>query len=285
MARHPEVIASPSRTREAVRTWLQALRDEARPLCRTAVIVAHPDDEVVGLGAQLPRLTNGIFIEVTDGGPRDGRDASAHGFRSVAEYAATRRGELQRALSAAGLANARLLELACPDQEAAYRLVSLTLGLRDVLRDERPELVVTHPYEGGHPDHDAAAFAVHAACALLAHAAPAVIEASSYHNSPIGIETGCFIPADGIEAVTIELTPEQRELKQRLMNCFTTQRSTLQYFSVDVECFRPAPRYDFTNPPHPGQLFYESFDWGVSGKRFRELASAALQELGLEGHL
>jgi LmbE family N-acetylglucosaminyl deacetylase len=247
------------------------------------VIVAHPDDEVIGLGAQLPRLQNALFVQVTNGGPLNGRDAREHGFRSVADYVAARQREWQLALSTAGLDNVRKFELACPDQEAAYRLASLSRSIRDILRETRPEVVVTHPYEGGHPDHDATAFAVHAACALLGQSAPPLIEAASYHGSTSGIETGCFLPAEGVQAVTIQLTPEQRELKQRLMSCFATQRQVLDQFRTDVECFRPAPRYDFSEPPHPGPLFYERFDWGLSAARFRELATAALDELELTG--
>lgn len=274
-----------SRNRDALHEWLDALRDTARQMCRTAVIVAHPDDEVVGLGAHLPRLTNGIFVHLTDGGPQNGRDASLHRFSSVADYVATRRTELHAALLMAGVERARRFDLECPDQEAAYRLVSLTYKLRDILREERPELVVTHPYEGGHPDHDATAFTVHAACCLLGASAPPLIEAASYHNSPTGMETSCFVPAAGIEAVTIQLTPLQRALKRDLMNCFWTQRSVLDRFPIQVECFRPAPRYDFSSPPHPGKLFYECFDWGVTGQLFCQLASAAVQELELAGEL
>jgi LmbE family N-acetylglucosaminyl deacetylase len=266
---------------DALHAWLEALRDEARRPCRTAVIVAHADDEVVGLGAHLPRLRHCFFVHVTNGGPEDGCDARAHGFGSVPEYVAARRAELESALALAGLGRARRFELACPDQQATYRLVELARSLRDILRTQRAELVVTHPYEGGHPDHDATAFAVHAACALLGTSAPPLIEASSYHNSPTGIETSCFIPVDGVEAVPLELTARQRHFKRRLMNCFTSQRSTLAYFPIAMECFRPAPRYDFTRPPHAGALFYEGFDWGMRGERFRDLAGAALRELDL----
>lgn len=249
------------------------------------MIVAHPDDEVIGLGAQLPRLRNGVFVEVTNGGPANGRDARESGFCSVAEYVSARQRELQCALSMAGLERVRKFELACPDQEAAYHLVSLSRSVRDILLEARPEIVVTHAYEGGHPDHDATAFAVHAACALLRQSAPPLIEASSYHNSGSGIETGCFLPAEGVQAITVQLTPQQREFKQRLLNCFTTQRKTLAQFRTDIECFRPAPRYDFSEPPHAGQLFYERFDWGPSALHFGELARAALDELELAGAL
>ena len=52
-------------------------------------------------------------------------------------------------------------------------------------------------------------------------------------------------------------------------------------FPLDEERFRAAPLYDFTRPPHPGTLHYERHPWGMSGERFRALARAALEEMGL----
>jgi len=48
-----------------------------------------------------------------------------------------------------------------------------------------------------------------------------------------------------------------------------------------MERFRAAPVYDFTQAPHPGKLFYENFDWGMTGERWRDLAAEALNELGM----
>jgi hypothetical protein len=45
----------------------------------------------------------------------------------------------------------------------------------------------------------------------------------------------------------------------------------LQAFTVEVERFRAAPDYDFTQAPHSGALFYENFNWGMTGARWREL--------------
>src|SRR5215207_4627687 len=72
------------------------------PLPRTAVIVAHPDDESVGAGSRLPRLARARFVYVTDGSPADGMDAGALGL-SRGAYAEMRQTELMRALALCGV--------------------------------------------------------------------------------------------------------------------------------------------------------------------------------------
>jgi hypothetical protein len=53
-------------------------------------------------------------------------------------------------------------------------------------------------------------------------------------------------------------------------------------FTVTCERFRQAPSYRFDAPPHAGPLFYEHFDWGMDGQRWRGLAAHALTKLKLE---
>ena len=55
---------------------------------RTLLIVAaHPDDDVLGAGALLTQASKAAVVYVTDGAPRDGADARAHGFADAAAYA------------------------------------------------------------------------------------------------------------------------------------------------------------------------------------------------------
>jgi hypothetical protein len=67
-------------------------------------------------------------------------------------------------------------------------------------------------------------------------------------------------------------------LKQVAFTVYRSQAKVLESFPTDIERFRVAPKYDFHSPPHRGPLFYERFDWGVSGAEWRELAVRASSE-------
>jgi len=273
-------LASPEPAARLLR-WLEAGATHRAPV---AIVAAHPDDEVIGAGAQLPRLPGATIVHTTDGAPRDLRDAQAAGFACWQAYASTRRDELAAALRLAGLPAGAARTLGMPDQRASFDLVALTRALVAILEELRPEVVITHPYEGGHPDHDATAFAVHAACALLARRGqrpPSLLEMTSYHAGDGGLVTAGFLPWPGSEVTTLVLDAQARARKRELVACFATQRAVLAQFPIEVERFRPAPAYDFARPPHAGRLFYEHFDWGVDGRRWRDLARAALASLGL----
>lgn len=265
--------------------WLRFERGVGAFRKRIAIAAAHPDDEVIGAGAELRYLAELTLIHVTDGAPRNLLDASREGFRCRDDYARARRRELEAALAMAGCGAARLCELCVPDQEASYQLASIGQRLFEMFAQSGFEAVLTHPYEGGHPDHDATAFAVRAACRLLERAGlpvPVRCEFTSYHNDRGAMGVGRFLPGESAaeeRVVTVSLRPEEQQLKQRLLACFPTQRLTLSAFPCDCERFRSAPEYDFTVPPIAGTLYYELFDWGISGVEWRNQATRALDQL------
>lgn len=235
------------------------------------IIAAHPDDEVIGAGSRLALFRRLTIVHVTDGAPENMYDAMRHGFRTREEYAAARRAEFADAMRAAGAAP-EAIELGITDQQASCQVAHIAAKLGQILRAKRPSFVLTHPYEGGHPDHDACALAVHLAAGEIP-----VVEFTSYHRQGEGIRTAAFLPNGGGRVLSVELDAEQQQRKREMLQCFGTQSETLALFGVALERFRLAPAYDFTQPPHDGPLYYEQFDWGMTGQRFRSLAREVLQ--------
>lgn len=239
-----------------------------------ALVFAHPDDETVALGSRLCRFAALTLIHITDGAPRDPRDAHRAGYPGRAAYAAAREGEARAALDRLGAAPKRI-GYSIPDQEAAHHLPELVARLgRDL---HGMAAVFTHPYEHGHPDHDSAAFAV-------ARAAPALprYECAFYHMTGSGPEFGSFwSDRDRAETVLV-LTPEEQAAKREAIACFASQRETLAQFDVAVERLRPAPTYDFARPAPPEAALYEQWsfpetaaDWRAHAARVLEPACAA----------
>ena len=258
--------------------------EEAFASRSVVIVAAHPDDETIGAGGILPRLRHPVVVTVTDGAPRNSGDSERAGCASREDYARLRQEELLGALGLAGVPADQTRALNIVDQEASLEMAYLTLRLVDVLRELRPGAVLTHAYEGGHPDHDATAFAVHAACARVP-SPPDVFEFTSYH-AQVGhapshpkMEVGKFLP-DSDHGEPILLPPDARDLKSRMFSCYASQTHMLRNFPLDVERYREAPAYDFTSAPHTGKLYYENFDWGVTGERWRRLAEEALRTLG-----
>lgn len=248
------------------------------------VIAPHPDDEVIGVGGHFAEARDLWILYVTDGAPRNLADAAHNGFSRREDYATARREEAVAALNLAGIAKDHAIHLGVVDQEASFQLGALARRLCGWLRTLAPETILAPAYEGGHPDHDAVAFAVSAARRILetrGTAAP-VLEYTLYHRGEKGLEIGTFLPPSSGHVERIPLGAESRDLKQRMLACFRTQQRVLDAFSLGEECFRTAPEYDFTAPPHEGPLYYEQFPWGVTGPQWRQLAREAAAELGAE---
>ncbi|MBV9506217.1 MAG: PIG-L family deacetylase [Acidobacteriia bacterium] len=252
-----------------------SVREQILSYRSVLLVVAHPDDETIGVGGLLAHIPSPMILVVTDGAPRNLADANAAGFECREDYAAARRLELFRALGLCGIHPDQIIFFNFVDQEPSFDLADLTRRVAGVLRELQPGAILTHPYEGGHPDHDAVAFAVHTACRALA-GSPRLFEFTSYHARDGRMEVGRFLP-DQDPGEAFPLSDSDRERKQRMVECFATQAHMLRNFPVDAERFRAACAYDFTQPPHSGTLFYENFSWGIKGAQWRALAGEALQ--------
>lgn len=240
-----------------------------------AIVVAHPDDETLWAGSALGRMRRLRLILLTDGAPFDMRDARRLGIADRATYAALRAGELDRALEALRAAPDRRF-YAIPDQDTALRLPDLVERLVRGLAGV--SAVITHPYEGGHPDHDSAAFAVRAAADRLAReegAAPAIVEFACYHAIEGERHFGRFWLDEAHPERSRPIEADERDRIEAAIAAHASQAFIIGDWRPLAERWRAAPRYDFSRPPPPGEALYDQYGWAMTSSRWRELAAAA----------
>jgi mycothiol S-conjugate amidase len=136
---------------------------------RLLFVHAHPDDESSKGAASAARYVDEgarvVLVTCTDGGAGEILNPS-HPELDPADLVATRDRELAAAIDVIGFDRAHLLgypdsglpedpEDLAPDCFARLPLDETAGRLADVLRAERPHVVVTYPPDGGypHPDH------------------------------------------------------------------------------------------------------------------------------------
>jgi N-acetylglucosamine malate deacetylase 2 len=278
------------------------------PSLRILVLAAHPDDEVIGASTLLARFPQSTVAFLTDGAPRDEHFWTGGAYSSREEYAARRRGEAAQALAHANISAEQISWLGATDQEAVFGIPKLIDAFAKLTKEARADVVITHPYEGGHPDHDCAALVAALAISAL-DPSPQLAEMTSYHAENGQCITGRFLESQwtpGLEGrgythplgytnsredspprlsalaparVAFDLSDEDRQRKRNMFNGYASQRLVLQNFPTNREMFRPAPDYDFSQPPHGGKLWYECMGWQMTGARWRELAMGAIDEV------
>ena len=74
---------------------------------------------------------------------------------------------------------------------------------------------------------------------------------------------------DGYTETVVELDADRRRAKRSWLDCFASQQRVIGMFPIDREFFRPMRAYDFTRPPHPGELYYEQRKLGWTWHEWR----------------
>lgn len=255
----------------------------------TALVVAHPDDETIGAGGLLSRLSAATVVHVTDGAPRDMIDARRLGFASADDYAEARHRELDAALDIADVTPENRVHFGHPDKAAVHALADIVAALEELILTRRITTVVTHAYEGGHPDHDAVAVAVATAVRALGQRGVAV-ETIAFPLYRLGERgpVGRSFPTTGMDrpdhVVTRHLSESERATKRAMSACFETQADIVARFAIDVELFAPVrvpPRP--ATAPNGGAVLYEGFGWGLTWRDWSRAAHAALWALSRRG--
>jgi LmbE family N-acetylglucosaminyl deacetylase len=254
--------------------------DRLTPLLgKTLVLVAHPDDEAAGCGVLLQRIHQPIIVFATDGAPRDSFFWKKFGSRDA--YGQVRRDEARQALAVLGIRHIEFLhgnanggKGGFTDQELFRSLETASEAIKQLIEQYRPAALLTLAYEGGHPDHDACSFL---GCLIARDLSIPLWEFPLYHRSTDGLTVRQRFSQNDDDQVVLQPTQAEIELKRRMLKAYMSQAHVLKEFQPELECFRPQPKYDYSQPPQPGTLNYEAWQWPVTGP---ELCAAFSRFLG-----
>jgi LmbE family N-acetylglucosaminyl deacetylase len=234
----------------------QTKLDIEKQFGRTLVAVAHPDDEAIGCGVLLQRLSRATVAFMTDGAPADRYFWGKFGSRNA--YADVRARESASALE--GFESVTMLRFGAPDQELMFHLEIALDWLRKVITEQKPQTIVTHAYEGGHPDHDCCSFL----CSVVAgeYGLP-VWEMPLYSRNGDKLVRQ-YLPEHS-SAVRLSASDSEVHRKAEMVAAYQSQDEFLQGFDLVTEKFIAQRKHDFSNPPHAGKLNYECWGWEVAG--------------------
>jgi N-acetylglucosamine malate deacetylase 2 len=241
------------------------------------VLAAHTDDETIGASAAMGRSVEPWVVYLTDSAPKKSRLRSRRLRRE--EYAALREAEAQHALRLVGVSPDRILHLGATDQEAVFTLDALVTPFLLAVSRIQPEWIITHAYEGGHPDHDSAAFVAAMAINLLLQQQadrPTLLEMTSYYADNDRRVSGRFL-AEQDQGWPLWLTSQELSRKREMVACYSSQANMLREFPLEPERLRRAPEYDFSQPPHPGKVWYEQMGWTMTSGNWCKHARNAMQ--------
>ena len=234
------------------------------------VIVAHPDDEAIGAGVLLQRIQDPLVVFCTDGGPKD--DFFWKAFGSRGEYVRIRHQEAKKAAKIASVKKIAFLDF--PDQELHMHLGDALEQLEKLARRHRIQAVLTHAYEGGHPDHDSCSFLGSLlGCSLELP----VWEMPLYHRTQAGGRAQTFVEPNG-RSVRVRVKASELNTKKRMVDAHKSQNLALSPFNLAVERFRPQAVYDYRRPPAAEVINYEAWQWRMKAVEVAAAFASFLDE-------
>ncbi len=214
------------------------------------LLVAHPDDEAISASFFLQRQRNAYVAFATNGGFTTPERLQQLGLTHLSNYASTRTQEALDALRFVAPIEKHFLGF--PDGALAFHLAELYIQLAIVVKEFRPEFILTHALERHHADHDACSFVA----ARLGQASKIPVwEMPLYHMNQQGRIVSQEFRDSGVTStcLLVEPTAAETAIKGKMLASHRTQATLNVFEDLGVnpsksERFRVQPMYDYHSP-------------------------------------
>jgi N-acetylglucosamine malate deacetylase 2 len=245
---------------------------------KVLVLAAHPDDETIACGGLLQRAATALVVFAVDGAPH--RYGFEKKFGSLQDYSVARFREASRALSFIPHCSFHRLVTTegtwLSDQHLFLNLPAAFISLRRFAREFSPDLLVAHAFEGGHIDHDASHFLAKELARSLA--VPA-LEFPLYWKSSHGQDAFQRFRESHESEFALQLSPQELQVKRRMLREYRTQRGLTGVFSQGTERFRRLVLTEDAAPDWPGYPF-ENRAEQYKTESFMQLVADFQQSIG-----
>jgi len=217
---------------------------------RILIVGAHPDDIEFSTG-RLILKRNAINVHtlcLTDG--RKGQEGTVKEKIPEEDYVEIRISETKKAQERLGIKKENMYFFHAPDQSLVnnpYIIDRLFLLIKKI----NPELILIHPFEGAHPDHDAAHLSSMIAAKNYGFDVNNIIEFGSYNNYGGRFRVQEFIPMNSFEEKLLPGSNIQKEWN-KMMTLFKSQINQQKDYipKSHYEIFRRLPNYDYSSLPY-----------------------------------
>ena len=205
------------------------------------IIVAHPDDESIGLGVYLQRCATASLLFLTSGesGGSHNQFMSKGMSRYFREDEAKAVNDLLPHVKLVGFERLPDTYLYKYMGDAAKRILESMTG-------ELPHSIVTHAFEGGHPDHDCCSFIGNRLGRKLGIP---VWEFPEYTARPPGLIQSFYDGNHHSPVAVIRPTLAEAKLKSQMFGLHNSQKGVLAMFDAGAhELLRVQPDRDYYHP-------------------------------------
>ncbi len=217
-------------------------------------IIPHPDDEIVGVCSLIKKFigeNKNIYLFFLTNGVISQKSFFFSIKKKIDKMKMIRKSEMKMSLVELGIKNYFFQDI--PTRTLKDRIYKTYSKIKKIIDLKKINAIFCPAYEGGHQDHDIANFI----CSKMSNYCK-VYEFPEYNYFGKKINCNSFFDNRGNEKIHF-LSTKEICFKKKCLNIYKSEKKNLNYIKIEKESFRSIQKYDYSQPPHEGILFYRRY--------------------------